>query len=223
MSKRRPVVRPILKALGELYPNPTTELNHDNPWQLLVATMLSAQCTDRRVNMITPRIFGTYPDAQSLSTLPIEQIEELIRDCGLYHTKAKNLAATAAIIASEFAGEVPRDRDILMTLPGVGRKTANVVLSNAFGVDAIAVDTHVFRLAHRLGWSQAKTPEATEDDLMALLPKKHWSRAHHWLILHGRRVCLAARPRCESCVIAQWCPKVEVKSQLAKRKEGLKI
>ncbi len=223
MSGSRPVVRPILKTLGELYPNPTTELVHDNPWQLLVATMLSAQCTDRRVNMITPRIFGKYPDAQSLSILSIPHIEELIRDCGLYHTKAKNLAATAAIIAGEFAGEVPRDRDILMTLPGVGRKTANVVLSNAYGVDAIAVDTHVFRLAHRLGWSQAKTPEATEEELMALLPKKHWSATHHWLILHGRRVCLAIRPRCESCAVAQWCPKVDVAPRLAKLKEGSQI
>ncbi len=209
MNKRR-AVRPILRVLEELYPHPTTELVHDTPWQLLVATMLSAQCTDRRVNMITPRIFSRYPDPMSLSQISVEEIEDLIRDCGLFHTKARNLAATASMVAQTFHGEVPRDRPTLLTLPGVGPKTANVVLSNAFGVDAIAVDTHVFRLAHRLGWSEAKTPEATEADLMALLPKKTWSQAHHWLILHGRQVCFAVRPRCENCAVAKWCPKVSV-------------
>lgn len=207
---RRPVVRPILARLDQLYPNPTTELVHETPWQLLVATMLSAQCTDKRVNLITPRIFAKYPDALSLASVSVDEIEDLIRDCGLFHTKAKNLSLTAQMVTSEWGGRVPPDRDALMRLPGVGRKTANVVLSNAYGVDAIAVDTHVFRLAHRLGWSSAKTAEATEADLMRILPKKYWSRAHHWLILHGRRVCKATRPSCETCVVNPWCPKVDV-------------
>lgn len=206
----RTVVRPILTALDQLYPNPTTELVHETPWQLLVATMLSAQCTDKRVNLITPRIFGKYPDAVSLASRSVEEIEDLIRDCGLFHTKAKNLKATAERVAVQWGGKIPQDRETLMSLPGVGRKTANVVLSNAFGMDAIAVDTHVFRLAHRLGWSSAKTAEATEEDLMRLVPKKYWSLAHHWLILHGRRVCTAARPRCEQCAVSQWCPKIDV-------------
>lgn len=207
---RRPVIRPILTRLDQLYPNPTTELVHETPWQLLVATMLSAQCTDKRVNLITPRIFAKYPDPVSLAAVAVAEIEDLIRDCGLFHTKAKNLKATAQIVASEWGGRIPSDRDALMRLPGVGRKTANVVLSNAFGIDAIAVDTHVFRLAHRLGWSTAKTAEATEEDLMRILPKKYWSRAHHWLILHGRRVCKATRPSCETCGVNPWCPKVDV-------------
>lgn len=204
------MIRPILARLDQLYPNPTTELVHETPWQLLVATMLSAQCTDKRVNLITPRIFAKYPDPVSLAAVSVAEIEDLIRDCGLFHTKAKNLKITAQVVASEWGGRIPPDRDALMRLPGVGRKTANVVLSNAFGVDAIAVDTHVFRLAHRLGWSTAKTAEATEEDLMRILPKKYWSRAHHWLILHGRRVCKAARPSCETCVVNPWCPKVDV-------------
>lgn len=207
---RRPVVRPILARLDQLYPDPTTELVHETPWQLLVATMLSAQCTDKRVNLITPRIFSKYPDALDLAAVSVEEIEDLIRDCGLFHTKAKNLKATAEVVALEWGGLVLPDREALMGLPGVGRKTANVVLSNAFGVDAIAVDTHVFRLAHRLGWSTAKTAEATEADLMRTLPKKYWSRAHHWLILHGRRVCKATRPSCETCVVSPWCPKIDV-------------
>ncbi len=211
----RTVVRPILAALDQLYPNPTTELVHDTPWQLLVATMLSAQCTDKRVNLITPRIFRKYPDALSLTEVSVEAIEDLIRDCGLFHTKAKNLKATAEVVARQWDGKIPADRAMLMSLPGVGRKTANVVLSNAFDTDAIAVDTHVFRLAHRLGWSTAKTADATEADLMRILPKKSWSQTHHWLILHGRRVCTATRPACEGCVVSKWCPKVGVSQPLS--------
>lgn len=200
----------VLAALDELYPKAVTELVYETPWQLLVATMLSAQCTDKRVNMITPRIFSRYPDARALAEVPVDEIEELIRDCGLYHTKARNLSKTASRIAYDFGNQVPSDRDLLITLPGVGRKTANVVVSNAFGQDAIAVDTHVFRVAHRLGWSDAKGPDATEADLMHVIPRKKWSKAHHWLILHGRRVCTAIRPSCEACEVARWCAKVGV-------------
>lgn len=200
-------VRQVLMHLAEAYPDARTELEFETPWQLLVATMLSAQCTDKRVNMITPRIFTRYPDSVALSQVSVEEIEQLIHDCGLYHTKARNLLATARIVTETYGGEIPSDRERLMELPGVGRKTANVVISNAFGADAIAVDTHVYRVAHRLGWSSAKDPLGTERDLMQLLPKRSWSHAHHWLILHGRRVCRAIRPSCGECPVGQWCPR----------------
>lgn len=202
-------VEPALSRLAEQYPNPETELVHTNPWQLLVATMLSAQCTDRRVNMITPRLFRRFPDAFALAEASLADVEELIRDCGLYHTKAQNLIRTARVIAETYRGEVPADRDALMALPGVGRKTANVVLSNAFGVDALAVDTHVFRVSHRLGWSNAKDPAGTEQQLMALIPQALWSKAHHWLIYHGRYCCKAVRPLCHECPLADLCPSAE--------------
>ncbi len=202
----------MLDQLESLYPDATTELDFSTPFQLLVATMLSAQCTDRRVNMITPRVFARYPDAPSLASASVEAIEDLIRDCGLFHTKARNIVATARLLVERWGGEVPPDREQLMTLPGVGRKTANVVVSNAFGQDAIAVDTHVFRVSHRLGWADAKDPDGTEEQLMRAIPKKKWSRAHHWLILHGRRVCLARSPQCDTCLLARDCAQVGVKS-----------
>lgn len=202
----------MLDQLESLYPDAVTELDFTTPFQLLVATMLSAQCTDRRVNMITPRLFSRYPDAASMASASVEDIEALIRDCGLFHTKARNILATARILVERWEGEIPPDRDQLMTLPGVGRKTANVVVSNAFGQDAIAVDTHVFRVSHRLGWADAKDPDGTEQQLMRAIPKKKWSRAHHWLILHGRRVCLARSPQCEACVLARDCARVGVKT-----------
>lgn len=205
-------VNKVLAALEALYPDATTELDFSTPWQLLVATILSAQCTDKRVNMITPRIFTRYPDAASLTTVSVEEFEELIRDCGLYHNKARNILETARVVTDRYQGQVPADREKLMELPGVGRKTANVVLANAFGQDAIAVDTHVFRVAHRLGWSEAPDPWGTEKDLMAAIPRKKWSRAHHWLILHGRRVCVASRPRCATCVVARWCARIGVET-----------
>lgn len=203
-------VRQVLTRLAETYPDARTELNFETPWQLLVATMLSAQCTDKRVNMITPRIFAKYKDAVELAQVSLAEMESLIRDCGLYHTKAKNILATAAIVRERYANQVPKERDQLMELPGVGRKTANVVMANAFGVDAIAVDTHVFRVSHRLGWSTAKDPAGTERELMQLLPKRSWSMAHHWLILHGRRICRAIRPDCEGCPVAKWCAQVGI-------------
>ncbi len=203
-------VRQVLAHLAEAYPDARSELDFETPWQLLVATMLSAQCTDKRVNMITPRIFSRYPDAEHLMRVPLEELEDLIRDCGLYHTKAKNILATARVVAEVYKNQVPEDRERLMELPGVGRKTANVVMANAFGADAIAVDTHVFRVAHRLGWATAKDPEGTERELMQLLPQRSWSVAHHWLILHGRRVCRAARPDCADCCVSRWCTKVGI-------------
>lgn len=203
-------VRQVLTRLAQTYPDARTELNFETPWQLLVATMLSAQCTDKRVNMITPRIFAKYKDARELAQVSLAEMESLIRDCGLYHTKARNILATAAIVSERYANQIPEERDQLMELPGVGRKTANVVMANAFGVDAIAVDTHVFRVSHRLGWSTAKDPAGTERELMQLLPKRSWSMAHHWLILHGRRICRAIRPDCERCPVVKWCAQVGI-------------
>lgn len=210
MAKPKPDPLEAVAILAQAYGNRGTALNYATPWQLLVATMLSAQCTDQRVNMITPRIFSRYPDARALAEVPVAEIEDLIRDCGLFRMKAKNLSRTARIIAEDFGGDVPADRDLLMTLPGVGRKTANVVVANAFGQDAIAVDTHVFRVAHRLGWSSARDPQGTEQDLMQMLPKTLWSQAHHWLIWHGREVCHARRPACGRCPLVNRCPQVGV-------------
>lgn len=208
MTKR---VDRVLATLDALYPQAGTELHFTTHFELLIATMLSAQCTDRRVNMITPRLFREYPNAAALAAAPIEDIERLIRDCGLFHTKARNIRKTAEIVTNTWHGEIPSDREALLTLPGVGRKTANVVVSNAFGHDAIAVDTHVFRVSHRLGWADAKDADGTEQQLMRRIPRRTWSRAHHWLILHGRRVCTARNPRCAECVLEPDCPKIGVK------------
>lgn len=205
-------VRRVLEALAHAYPEARTALQYETPWQLLVATVLSAQCTDRRVNLITAKLFAAFPDASSLARLSPAEIEQWIKECGLFRAKARHLAATSRIVVERYGGELPlhMTQEELMTLPGVGRKTANVVVSNAYGQDAIAVDTHVFRLAHRLGWSTARSPEETEQDLMRLIPRRQWSRAHHWLILHGRAVCHARRPACEGCVVAKWCPRIGV-------------
>jgi endonuclease-3 len=195
-----------LAVLQQLYPNAQTELVFSSPWQLLVATLLSAQCTDKRVNLITPRLFARFPDPKQLAQASQEEVEQLIRDCGLYRTKARHLIQTAQTLVERYGGVVPNSLDDLMQLPGVGRKTANVVLANAFGVPAIAVDTHVFRVSHRLGWSQAKDPQGTERDLMALIPQPLWNQTHHWLIFHGRRVCRAVRPQCDGCALNSVCP-----------------
>ncbi|MCY0899043.1 MAG: endonuclease III [Firmicutes bacterium] len=203
-------VRRVLAHLARAYPNAATELHYHTPFQLLVATMLSAQCTDRRVNMITPRLFSRYPDAAALAAADLATLENLIRDCGLYRTKAKNIKRTAELLVERHQGEVPADRNLLMALPGVGRKTANVVIANAFGQDAIAVDTHVFRVTHRLGWADAKDADGTERQLMTVIPREEWSQAHHWLIWHGRRVCTARKPGCNVCFIASDCPRIGV-------------
>jgi endonuclease-3 len=201
-------VRQVLQALAAAYPDARTALHYETPWQLLVATILSAQCTDRRVNLITARLFQECPDAASLARLSEEEIQERIRECGLYRTKARNLARTAREVLARYGGDLPRSvtREELMQLPGVGRKTANVVMANAFGAAALAVDTHVFRVAHRLGWSAARDADGTERDLTAIIPRQKWASAHHWLILHGRAVCHARRPDCAACVVARWCP-----------------
>lgn len=195
----------ILDILEKTYPNPTTALDHSNAYELLVATMLSAQCTDERVNMITPALFAKYPDAHALAEASPRDVGELIKTAGLWQTKAKNLVATAQLLVSRHEGEVPKTREELEDLPGVGRKTANVVLSNAFGVPAIAVDTHVFRVANRIGLATGTTPLAVEKQLMEVIPEDKWTDAHHWLIYHGRQVCHARKPNCESCPLSPHC------------------
>lgn len=195
----------MLAALEATYPEATTALTHETPFQLLVATILSAQCTDVRVNAVTPALFRDHPDPESFVTLEIAELEASIRTCGLFRTKARNLLAASRMLLDEFGGQVPATREQLMRLPGVGRKTANVVMANAFGADAIAVDTHVYRVSKRLGMAQGTTPRAVEEELMTLLPRDLWAATHHRLILHGRRVCRAPRPLCEACPLTGWC------------------
>jgi endonuclease-3 len=200
----------ILKALKALYPGARTELKHENPFQLLVATVLSAQATDKSVNEATPALFARFPDAKALAAATPEEVEPYIRKIGLYRTKARNLVALARRLVEDYGGEVPRDKEALMRLPGVGWKTATVVLGAAFGVPGIAVDTHVARLARRLCLSEARTPEKIAKDLEALFPKDHWVFAHHALVLHGRYVCTARKPRCGACGLAPYCPSRQV-------------
>lgn len=196
---------PILAELERLYPDARPALHFQNPYQLLVAVILSAQCTDVKVNMVTPALFERYPDAAALAGAALEDVEALIKTCGLYHNKAKNLIATARALVENYAGEVPADHEKLTQLPGVGRKTANVVMSCAFGADAIAVDTHVFRVSNRLGLADAKDVLKTEQQLMVNIPRSKWSLAHHWIIFHGRRVCAARKPDCAACTLSAWC------------------
>ena len=198
--------RIVLDELQTLYPGATTELAHRNPFELLVCTILSAQATDKSVNEASPALFTRYPDAVTLAQATPNEVEPLVRTIGLYKNKAKNIVATAQQLAADFDGVVPDDFEALVTFPGVGRKTANVVLSNAFGRPAIAVDTHVGRLARRLAFSKHDHPDKVEQDLENLFPKDQWIFVHHALILHGRRVCTARKPQCEVCALSPYCP-----------------
>lgn len=195
----------ILTELERLYPDAKPALHFANPYQLLVAVILSAQCTDVKVNAVTPALFEAYPDAHALAAADPLDVEGYIRTCGLYHNKAKNLVATANTLVELYGGQVPADHEKLTQLPGVGRKTANVVMSCAFGADAIAVDTHVFRVSNRLGLADANDVLKTEQQLMQSIPKNKWSLAHHWIIFHGRRVCSARKPDCAACTLSPWC------------------
>jgi endonuclease-3 len=200
-------VRGIIEKLKETYPNAHTELDFETPLQLLVATILSAQCTDKRVNLVTPGIFRDYPTAQDLATVSQEELEEAIKSTGFYRSKAKNLRAMAKILVEKFGGEVPRRMEELTQLPGVGRKTANVVLGNAFSlVEGIVVDTHVARLARRFMLTKSDEPARIETDLMRLVPKTYWTDFSHWLIWHGRRRCYARNPDCLDCELGAMCP-----------------
>ncbi len=196
----------VLSLLNDLYPSARTELNYRNPFELLVATILSAQATDVSVNAATPGLFERYPDAFAMAGATPEDLEPYIRTIGLYRNKAKHLAATARALAQQHDGNVPGDFEAIVKLPGVGRKTANVVLANAFGRPAIAVDTHVGRLARRLGFSEHDHPDKVEADLGGLFPEESWIFLHHSLILHGRRICHARKPNCGACALVALCP-----------------
>ena len=198
-----------LEILEETYRGAKPELHFSNPFELLIAVILSAQCTDKRVNITTARLFKKAATPAAIVALGISGLEEEIKDCGLFRNKAKNIMATCRTLVEEFGGEVPSDYDTLLKLPGVGRKTANVVTSVAFGRPAIAVDTHVFRIANRLKLAVGETPLAVEKGLMKVIPREKWSAAHHWLIYHGRRVCKANRPLCGECPLADVCPSRE--------------
>ncbi len=197
--------REVLRILSETYPDAKPELDFSNPFELLIATILSAQCTDKQVNKCTPALFRDHPNAASMAEMTPDELSVYIKPCGFFNTKAKNIIAACKELAEKYGGEVPADRDALEALPGVGRKTANVVLSNAFGVPAIAVDTHVFRVSNRLGLAEAKTVEQTEIQLMHHIPMDSWSIAHHYLIFHGRRICSAKKPNCECCTLRELC------------------
>ena len=211
MRRTKKIKAEMLALLEAEYGNTGTALNYNSPFELLIAVILSAQCTDVRVNVITARIFPTYNSAAKMLSLSLAELEALIRDCGLFHSKAKNILAACRIIEEEFGGEVPDTFEKLITLPGVGRKTANVMLSVCFGVPALAVDTHVFRVSNRTKLAKGNTPVEVEEGLMKVIPREAWGNAHHWLIWHGRKVCRARNPLCGSCVVRDLCPSREEK------------
>ncbi len=196
----------ILNILEETYAGTKTALNYNSPFELLVAVILSAQCTDERVNKITARLFPKFDTPAKMSALTQEEMEEQIRDCGLYHAKAKNILATCRMLVQEFDSKIPADIPTLMKLPGVGKKTANVVASVIYNVPAIAVDTHVFRVSHRLGLAKGADPLATEKELQKIIPQEKWSDSHHWFIWHGRKICKARKPLCTECAVLAECP-----------------
>jgi len=194
----------VLAELERLYPDARPELNFRNPYETLVAVMLSAQCTDKQVNKVTPALFERYPTVADMAAASVDDVYPMVRSCG-FKTKASNIVESCRLIMQLHGGEVPGDMKSLTALPGVGQKTANVVLANAFGVPTIAVDTHVFRVSNRLGLAEAKTVEITEEQLKKAIPKKDWVDAHHWLIFHGRRVCHARNPECGNCALRTLC------------------
>ncbi|HHU48565.1 MAG: endonuclease III [Caldicoprobacterales bacterium] len=204
-SDKHAKIKEILRLLEEHYSDATTELNYKNPFELLIATILAAQCTDRQVNKVTPGLFGKYPGPAEMAALTPEELGKEIHSCGFYKTKSRNIIETCKLLLAKHGGQVPGDMESLISLPGVGRKTANVVLSNAFGKDAIAVDTHVFRVSNRLGLAAAADVLKTEQQLMENIPREKWSEAHHWLIYHGRRICKARKPDCENCFLQHLC------------------
>ena len=205
----------ILAELQRLYPDAKPELNFSNPYETLVATILSAQCTDKQVNKVTPAVFARFPDAVSMAAATVDELYPMVKSCG-FKNKANNIIEACKIIALKHGGEVPKTMEELTALPGVGRKTANVVMANAFGTPAIAVDTHVFRVSNRLGLADADDVLKTELQLQKAIPKSDWSAAHHWLIYHGRRVCKAQRPLCETCTLREMCKAERQRAKAAK-------
>ncbi|WP_428066414.1 endonuclease III [Candidatus Proelusimicrobium volucris] len=204
----------LIKDLKKLYPKTKTALNYGSAFQLLCAVILSAQCTDARVNMVTPKLFAKYPDAKTMSHASLQEIETIIKSTGFYHAKAKSLSETSKALFEQYQGEVPADMQKLLKLRGVARKTANVVLQDFYGIaEGVVVDTHVKRLSYRIGLSKNSEPLKIERDLMKLLDKKYWHWISHALIWHGRGICHARGPKCEQCPLASYCPKNGVKTK----------
>ena len=202
-------VKQIISLLSKKYPAPKCALDHKTPWELLVATILSAQCTDKRVNMITPALFKKYPTVESFAKADIKELEESIHSAGFYHNKAKNIIGCSKELLNLYKGILPQTLDELTKLPGVGRKTGSVLLGSAFGkAEGIVVDTHVSRLSQKIGLTHNSDPEKIEKDLMKIVEKKHWINFSHWLILHGRETCIARRPKCDECIISDLCEKL---------------
>src|SRR6201991_787880 len=203
----------ILRALKKTYPQATCALNHANPFELLVATILSAQCTDERVNIVTANLFRKYRKPEDYLKVPARELEKDIQSTGFFRNKTKSIQGTSKMLIEQYGGEVPHTMDELLELPGVARKTANVVLGNAFGIKAgVVVDTHVTRLSHRLAFSQEKTAEKIEKDLIEIVPRKDWVIFPHLIIFHGRKTCKARNPQCEECVIEKQCPSSSLKT-----------
>ena len=210
LRQERRRAQSVHRNLAKQYPDAACALHYENPLQLLIATILSAQCTDVRVNLVTPSLFARYPDARAFADAKLPELEDAIRSTGFFRNKARNIKACCDAIVREHGGEVPGTLEALVKLPGIGRKTANVILGNAFSVPGITVDTHVGRLSRRLGLSKHHDPVKVEHDLMALLPAKDWTLFSHELILHGRQVCHARKPKCTACVLNRFCPKIGV-------------
>ncbi|MDD6390552.1 MAG: endonuclease III [Firmicutes bacterium] len=202
---KRETVLTILKLLDRIYPNAGCALNYQNPFQLLIAVVLSAQTTDKSVNNVTPLLFEQYPDPSSLAAADQDDVAECIRRIGMYRTKSRNIISLSAKLVSDYGSEVPDDYESLVSLPGVGRKTANVVLAEAFGHQRIAVDTHVFRVSNRIGFTNEKDVLRTEMELMRTIPEEMWSHSHHLLIFHGRNLCQARNPHCSECAVSPYC------------------
>lgn len=210
VAARRTRARAIARGLARAYPDAWCELAYRSPWELVIATILSAQCTDKMVNQVTPALFAAYPGPMELAAAPAERVEALVKRTGFFRQKTKAILAVARAVAGEHGGQVPDSMEALTALPGIGRKTANVVLGTAFGRPAIFVDTHVRRLANRLGLTTSDDPDRIEQDLGALLPPRGWTAFAHRMIHHGRRVCIARKPRCSGCAVARWCPRIGV-------------
>jgi endonuclease-3 len=210
----------IIAALNRAYPQAHCELDHRNPLELLVATILSAQCTDKRVNIVTQELFKKYHSATDYAHAPVAELERAIKSTGFFRNKARNIQACCRKLVERYDGRVPGTMEALTHLDGVGRKTANVVLGNAFGINAgVVVDTHVARLSQRLGMTKQKTPEKIERELMALVPQKQWTLFSHWLIWHGRHRCFARKPDCANCEVLGLCPRIGVEEKLTTKKQ----
>lgn len=217
LAIRKTRAKKVLKAMKTLYPDAKTELEYGSPFQLLVAVVMSAQATDKSVNVATEKLFQVYPDAFSMAKASTEEVESHMMNVNLHHNKARNVVRLSQLLVERHNGEVPNDFDAILALPGAGRKTANVVLSNIYGMPAIAVDTHVGRLSRRLGLSEEMNPDKVERDLTQVFPKKEWIFLHHSLILHGRRVCFARKPNCPECLMKSFCPKIGVEEMASEK------